>query len=115
LGGLLADQHARLAESARAAGAYYQVAGDQCDRSGHGFALADISINPDKITCLACPEWAADQLVQQAEMTEALLIMTDAQLAELAKPGKHVLTRAELITSAEEDRAMAARYRRPPS
>lgn len=72
--------------------------------------LSDTTTVPEKVTCLACAEYARAQQLQAAEGAEALLSLGDAELATLATPGKPALTVARLQQIAAEHRAAAARY-----
>jgi hypothetical protein len=72
--------------------------------------LADTSKVPEKVTCLACREWAAAQEIEMAKSAEALLSLGAEQLAALGTPDKPALTIPELRDLAAGHRAMAARY-----
>ncbi len=65
---------------------------------------------PEKVTCLACREWAAEREIEMAGSAEALASLGDAELARLGKPGKPALTAAQLRAMAAGHRWMAARY-----
>ena len=65
---------------------------------------------------LSCCEPLSDLAEEDnaANMTEALLILTDGQLEELSTYGKAPKeTRAQLEEIAREHRAIAKRYRQP--
>jgi hypothetical protein len=69
-----------------------------------GFAMT--STVPERVTCLACRDYAAAEYAKQAEMAEALLsVPPDDPLWGTAR-----VTPAGLAAQAREDRAMAARY-----
>lgn len=72
--------------------------------------LADTSTVPEKVTCLACREWAAEREIEMAGSAEALASLGDPELARLAEPGKPALTMAQLQEMAAGHRVMAARY-----
>ena len=72
--------------------------------------LANTSKVPEKVTCLACREWAAEREIEMAGSAEALASLGDAELARLGKPGKPALTAAQLRAMAAGHRWMAARY-----
>jgi hypothetical protein len=73
--------------------------------------LADTSKVPEKVTCLACREWAAEREMEMAGSAEALASLGDAELARLGTPGRPALTAAQLRAMAAGHRWMAARYR----
>jgi putative heme iron utilization protein len=63
--------------------------------------LSQTSKNPDKVTCLACREWAREQLILFAEMGQAALeipstfIMPDEKRRVIAEQVKQHLEMAE--------------------
>ena len=96
-----------IARATRLAPDLPKTCGTGCGRRRQ---LADTSKVPERVTCLACREWAAEQEIQQAGSAEALASLGDAELARLAEPGKPALTAARLLAMAYRHRAMAARY-----
>ena len=90
------------------------LAGDLPKTCGTGCGkrrqLADTSKVPEKVTCLACRDWAAAQETEMAEMAEALLSLGAEELAKLGTPGKPASTIPELQEIADRHRAMAARF-----
>lgn len=74
--------------------------------------LSDTTTVPEKVTCLACADYAREQQIQAAENAEALLSLGDAKLATLGKLGQPALTIAQLRQLACDHRETAARYPR---
>lgn len=68
--------------------------------------FAMTSMVPERVTCLACREYARAQYTQQAENADMLISIPDSDpIWETAK-----VTRESLAAEARKDRAMAARY-----
>jgi recombinational DNA repair protein (RecF pathway) len=72
--------------------------------------IAATSTVPERVTCLACREYAAGQYLEHALLAEALLADAEAELWAAAK-----VTPDQLAEQAREYRVTAARYTRPPA
>ena len=73
--------------------------------------LAMTSTVPERVTCLACREYARRRYLDEAESAELLLQLCDAEPELMARAGaKSGVTPADLAEQAREDRAAAARY-----
>jgi hypothetical protein len=70
------------------------------------------SAMPERVTCLACREWARAEQIKCAEMAEALLGYDDPDTRQ-ALATAHT-TREELAAQARQHRAMAARFQVTP-
>lgn len=79
-----------------------KTVGTGCNRRR---SWSQISKVPERVTCLACREYARQQLIEHAEMADALLALADAELYLRGKT-----TPEEVAEEARRDRALAARY-----
>lgn len=73
--------------------------------------FAATSTVPERVTCLACREYARHQHLTEAESAEHLLQLYDTEPTLMADAGARAgVTPADLAGTAREHRATAARY-----
>lgn len=76
--------------------------------------FAMTSTVPERVTCLACREYARAQYIREAESAEALSEWYDKEPELMTTAGaKAGVTPADLAEAAREHRATAARYSSP--